>query len=307
MSTPEPALPPVPPPPPPVWPVALAVVLVFVLAQALGLAFGLVLAYASPSGPPSNAGEFVTRLQEVLLSPAGFLGSIALSGALLSSAALLGARLDRQYWRDRLRLRGDRVRPLHLLLAALGVVGFGQVLDSLVALMGWTGWGVLGVMTDVVAGLSAPGILAAVVLVGLVAGTAEELFFRGFVQTRLSQRFGPKLAIGVTALAFGAFHCDPLHSPLALGLGLYLGWLTERAGSIVPAIAAHAANNALWVLLVAFGPEGLSATTHVVLGLAAGITAALATWALARAYPSAATARETPAIAAASPAPPSLE
>jgi uncharacterized protein len=286
---------PFPPPPPPVWPVAVALVLVFVLAQVLGLAFGLVLAFASPHGPPSDAGELVTRLQEALFTPVGFLGSIAMSGGLLAGAALLGSRLGREYWRDRLRLRLDRVRPHHLLLATLGVVGFGQVLDSLVALMGWTGWGVLGMMTDVVAALSGPGILAAVVLVGLVAGTAEELFFRGFVQTRLSQRFGPWLAIGATALVFGAFHCDPLHSPLAVGLGLYLGWLTERAGTIVPAIAAHSANNALWVVLVAFGPEEMSAATHVVLALAAGTVGALATWSLARAYAPAA-ARTAPPV-----------
>jgi membrane protease YdiL (CAAX protease family) len=43
-------------------------------------------------------------------------------------------------------------------------------------------------------------------------------------------------------------HADPVHSPVAALLGLYLGWITERAGSILPAVIAHVVNNAMAVL-----------------------------------------------------------
>ena len=47
----------------------------------------------------------------------------------------------------------------------------------------------------------------------------------------------------VTSLCFGLAHLDPVQGAGAVALGLYLGALTEWAGSIRPAILCHAVNN----------------------------------------------------------------
>jgi membrane protease YdiL (CAAX protease family) len=55
----------------------------------------------------------------------------------------------------------------------------------------------------------------------------------------------------VTALCFGALHLDPVHAALAVALGAYLGFLTERSGSALPAVACHVVNNAVYTVLTA--------------------------------------------------------
>ena len=71
-------------------------------------------------------------------------------------------------------------------------------------------------------------------------------------------------------------HLDPVRFPAVLFLGLFLGWLAWRTGSVWPAVAAHAVNNALGSALAAGGSsepgaEGpLGATLALLaLGLAA--------------------------------------
>jgi membrane protease YdiL (CAAX protease family) len=90
-----------------------------------------------------------------------------------------------------------------------------------------------------------------VLVIGVLAGTAEELFFRAYMQTRLGERLRPALAVLVTSAGFAFLHLEWLHALLAFVLGLYLGWITERAGSALPAIACHVVNNALFTILTA--------------------------------------------------------
>jgi membrane protease YdiL (CAAX protease family) len=150
----------------------------------------------------------------------------------------------------------------------VAILMLGQVADSAVALAGWGGTGTLGAMARVMQGVSGPMLALSIVVLGAMAGTGEELFFRGFMQTRLRQRLGPWPAIAITSLVFGITHADPVHGVLALLLGVYLGWATELAGSVWPAVAVHAANNAVWVLLVALLPLELEARVHAALVVA---------------------------------------
>ena len=69
--------------------------------------------------------------------------------------------------------------------------------------------------------------------IGVLPGFAEELLFRGYVQTRLSQRWGRWWGVGIAAALFGIMHIDPVHGTFAGIFGLYLGYLTERAAAFV--------------------------------------------------------------------------
>ena len=122
----------------------------------------------------------------------------------------------------------------------------------------------------------------------VVPAVCEEVAFRGFVLTGLRDRFGAVRAVLASAVVFGLFHVVKelglwerlLGSTL---LGLALGWVRVRTGSLWPGILLHAANNAL-ILTVAsyedrvgdwFGVE-VSEGSHLppaVLATAAGLAA----------------------------------
>jgi membrane protease YdiL (CAAX protease family) len=92
-------------------------------------------------------------------------------------------------------------------------------------------------------------------LAALAAPVCEELTFRGYVQTTLGLRRRPAAAIAAGALLFAIIHLDPVRFPALLVLGTVFGWLTWRAGSIWPSVAAHATNNGIAAaLLLATGP-----------------------------------------------------
>jgi len=91
-------------------------------------------------------------------------------------------------------------------------------------------------------------VLAAMVVVGPFA---EEVFFRGYMQTRLRLAWGAGPAIVATSLAFALLHMEWVHAAMALVLGLYLGALTERTGSALPAIVCHVVNNSVFTVVTA--------------------------------------------------------
>lgn len=99
-------------------------------------------------------------------------------------------------------------------------------------------------------------ILAAVV----VAPLLEELVFRGLQQTLLLEVLGPaaRWSVVLTAAAvFAVVHVGAVswHGlPGLFVLGVVLGWLYERTGSLWPAILVHAGFNAINISLVMWGP-----------------------------------------------------
>lgn len=89
------------------------------------------------------------------------------------------------------------------------------------------------------------GILA--IVVG--APLAEEFLFRGGVMNSLHRAgYSPKAMIVWSAALFGIAHLNPAQIPFAFMLGLLLGWLYYRTGSLVPGILCHFINNFLGVL-----------------------------------------------------------
>ncbi len=94
------------------------------------------------------------------------------------------------------------------------------------------------------------------VLVAIVPGVFEELLFRGYLLTRLAERWHPFWAILVSAIIFSIAHLDPLHSLGVLPLGLWLGAVAWRTGSVWPAVLCHIANNAMAIVWVMLLPEG---------------------------------------------------
>jgi membrane protease YdiL (CAAX protease family) len=94
-------------------------------------------------------------------------------------------------------------------------------------------------------------ILGAVLLAPLV----EEIVFRGFFQGQLEQGYrDPTKAILFSSLLFTILHFNPWWSLQIYLLGVVLGYLAWRTGSIWPSFVIHAVNNSL-ALWFANAPE----------------------------------------------------
>lgn len=90
-----------------------------------------------------------------------------------------------------------------------------------------------------------------VLIVGVLAGFSEELFFRGTLQRLLMTRpMSPHLAIWITALVFSAMHMQFFGFIPRLLLGALFGYIAWWSHSLWPAVAAHVFNNALTVTVL---------------------------------------------------------
>lgn len=95
--------------------------------------------------------------------------------------------------------------------------------------------------------------------IALVAPVLEECLFRGAIEGHLLSLWKgkPWAAIVVSGLAFGLVHINPAQVLYASLIGLVLGWMRWRSGSIVPGIVGHILNNTLSVVCMRlYGPEG---------------------------------------------------
>ena len=152
-------------------------------------------------------------------------------------------------------LFGPRVRTLRDFVVAAGVVF--AVLG--IALGLWT------VEYDAVANLplSAWALLLPLTLLGLLVQTgAEEVLFRGYMQSQLAARFrSPLVWLLVPSLLFGIVHFDAVTAGdnvwIVVGsasvFGLIAADLTARTGSIGAAWGFHFANNVMAIAILSTG------------------------------------------------------
>ena len=71
---------------------------------------------------------------------------------------------------------------------------------------------------------------------------AEELTFRGVIQTRLERAMPPWLALVLQAAIFGLVHGTPIQMVYAFLMGLAFGFLRRRTGSILPGSSRRSAS-----------------------------------------------------------------
>jgi membrane protease YdiL (CAAX protease family) len=90
-------------------------------------------------------------------------------------------------------------------------------------------------------------LLPGLIMAGVVAGTVEEIGFRGFMQGTLERRFGVVPAILISGFVWALFHTN--HSYFAqdvalwfamfLAISFMLGGIAHRTDSLLPGIAVH--------------------------------------------------------------------
>jgi ABC-2 type transport system permease protein/sodium transport system permease protein len=98
------------------------------------------------------------------------------------------------------------------------------------------------------------------ILVALAAvpAIAEELFFRGYLFRAISERWGSIAAVATTALLFALFHAFGATGVTlqrivpSLLMGVALGALALRSGSVFPGMILHSFNNALLLMIARY-------------------------------------------------------
>ena len=94
-------------------------------------------------------------------------------------------------------------------------------------------------------------------LIALVPAVCEELAFRGFILSGL-RRMGHKWgAIVLTSVFFGVTHSILQQSLSACVVGIVIGYIAVKTGSLLPGVLYHLAHNGLSVALGRVTPEVL--------------------------------------------------
>jgi membrane protease YdiL (CAAX protease family) len=190
---------------------------------------------------PETGGQ--AKFEELLREPAIFLPTLLATQVVLVAVALGAAYFSPVPMKHRLRLGRPRLPWYGYPVVCVGSLALGYTGGVLIELLGLGEQGTLKEFERAIAGMRGMVLVAAAAVIGLAPGFGEELLFRGYIQTRLGQRWPHLLAIGVTALLFALLHMDPVQSTFALFMGLWLGEVADRTGSIWPAVAGHAFNN----------------------------------------------------------------
>jgi len=263
---------------PRIWTVWLVfVVSAFVnLAGVVAVLIGLVVWEYGPETLASR--RFGEAMLEVSTSLVGLLSTVSWTMVVFFGTAVTAAALSPVNWKERLRFRPARISAFGVLVHACGVLAIGLVFGALLELGVLPESPSLAELTDLVAGLSGWALWAVVLAIGIAPGIAEELLFRGYIQTRFSRRWGPGWGVLWTALLFGVMHFDLIHGMFAFALGVYLGYLTEWTGSIVPAMICHAVNNTYQTLATAWGLDVTGDAANVAALLVAVLVLCLSIW-----------------------------
>lgn len=93
-------------------------------------------------------------------------------------------------------------------------------------------------------------LIISILIIGVLAAFAEEIFFRGALQQLLLKfNINPHIAIWVAAIIFSFMHFQFYGFIPRLLLGAYFGYVVWWSGSLWTAVSVHALNNTLVVIV----------------------------------------------------------
>lgn len=105
-------------------------------------------------------------------------------------------------------------------------------------------------------GDSVGSLVIAILIVGLLTGFSEELYFRGALQRLFStSRVNIHLSIWATAFIFSAVHLQIFGFIPRMLLGALFGYMMYWSGSVWMAMIAHVTNNTLVVLVTRYSDD----------------------------------------------------
>jgi membrane protease YdiL (CAAX protease family) len=251
----------------------------------VGGAIAVVLWYLSQGTPLAELGK---RLPDELQTPPWFIFFAALGQFAILATPLAAAWLSPVPMKLRLGLGRPRLSVgswIVVVLASLVPFGVGIGLAYALTLVLAPDSTIEALYTNMTPDLVVPWVL----FIALAPAFSEEILFRGYIQRRLLLRMSPMWAIFISSLVFALFHIQPHTILFALPLGVWLGVVAWRTGSIWPGIITHAAINGGWNIYQCWmhlqGIEEQSVIAIVVLGVI-GLAALAAAVPILRRHPS---------------------
>lgn len=193
----------------------------------------------------SSSAEMERWMLDFGATPAGLLTMLVPAQATFLTCTLAAAMLSRQPWMQRLALVPSRRPWIYWPLFAAATPFIGAVTMTALQQVTEVRGSQLELINNILGQSQGPQLGLVLMLVAVIPGFVEELLFRGYVQSRLLQRLHPAVAIGVTSVLFALAHFDPVHSPAVMPLGIWLGVVAWRCGSIWPAVCCHVVNNSV--------------------------------------------------------------
>lgn len=104
-------------------------------------------------------------------------------------------------------------------------------------------------------------VLTGVLIIGLLTGFSEELFFRGGLQGIFTKTsLGKGISVFLAALVFSFMHFQFFGFIPRLLMGIFFGYLVIWTNSLWPSIFAHTLNNSVIVILSGLGMENTDTT-----------------------------------------------
>ena len=220
----------------PLWP----------MVAALGVGFGITaLSYLLAT----DVGDGSAILAGV---PVGIIAATAISGVFAATGIAFSVVRFREPFSSLGFVKTSGFKP-YIFAVAIWIVGLSVLMFWVQALV-WFGVDVLVPPDTAKQALDeADGsIVATIFLVGIIGPMAEEIFFRGFVLPGLMKKFGIIWALVISSAVFGLFHIDLGAIVPTFALGLALGWVYIKTGSIWPAMFAHGMHNTVAVLIAKY-------------------------------------------------------
>jgi uncharacterized protein len=256
-------------PRPRVWPISVVLVLslaCYIVASILAL---VVAAFAVEGRLAASMLRDPAFIQSLTQSTVGFPLIVVIPQVAMVIPAILAAWLSPIRMGERLNLVRGRWPLVMWISAACATPLIGMISSAVVGSF-MEDSATLVEMTRVFRDFAGAGyMIPLALLVGATPGVCEELLFRGYIQTRLTQRYRGGIGILLTSILFAVFHMDLVHSTAVFALGVWLGWICWHSGSLFPAMLAHFVNNTISVVAVSIGPE--PDANEVSLGVAAAM------------------------------------
>ena len=145
-----------------------------------------------------------------------------------------------------------RVRPLHVVVAAIMIISLSLVTDYLIFLTEYflpVGKKLNESYTVLLKVDGLFGFLIKFSFICFLPSICEEIFFRGFCQTGLMRYYGTRIGIVITALLFAVAHLTPWYTHLFFLLGLFLSWIFATSGNLWMPVICHIVNN-VWTFIM---------------------------------------------------------
>ena len=199
-------------------------------------------------------------LEPLLQHPAGLWaiilpGQLAFLGGAMVAAALSPVALTQRLW-----MKYGSTPVWMWLIFAVATPTIGMISNLLIMDFAKEPSPHLKMIETMLTSQTGFGLVTLAFLVAVLPGISEELLFRGYLQSRLIERWSPVGAILASAAIFAIAHFDPMHAVGVFPLGIWFGIVAWRTDSLWPAIACHVYNNLLAVIAAQFMGEGTEVT-----------------------------------------------